>query len=220
MASVRMRTCAAGAAIAALAGVLVTHGGGIFGNDLTPAVVLGVALGAALGLVRHGSPLLRVAGFGAGFVAAWLGYVVRAGMLPDTDLGRGVAAVLVLSVVTAVAVASADRVPLWAGLVGVAAMAGAYEAGFTAAPSDVVSASGTAATSVLLAVVVGFVVTNLIVSAPVTASGHAPAHAAGDELQSTRGDDSFLESALPGSTTSVPGPRVATDVPTTSETSR
>lgn len=221
MASVRIRTCAAGAALAAVAGILIAHGGDLLGDDFTPAVVLGIALGAVLGLVPHSTPLLRVAGFAAGFAAAWVGYLVRAGMLPDTDFGRGVAAVLVLSVVTAVATASADRVPLWAGLAGIAAMVGAYEAAYAATPSDALSGSYVAASSVLLAVVVGFVVTNLLVSLP-TDTGRTPAHAAGDTSTDEQ-DVSFLEHTLPGSTTGttpVPGPRVTNDVPTSSETNR
>ncbi|HWH30343.1 MAG TPA: hypothetical protein VNU26_15560 [Mycobacteriales bacterium] len=216
-----MRTCTAGAALAALAGILVTHGGGVFGNDFTPAVVLGIALGAALGLVPHGTPLLRVAGFGAGFLAAWAGYGARALVLPDTDLGRGLAAVFVLALVTAVATASADRVPLWTGLLGVGALVGAYEAGYTAAPTDAAGASVVAATSVLLAVVVGFVVTNLIASLPAQ-TGRARGHATGDASTADQ-DLSFLEQTLPGSTTGttpVPGPRVTSDVPTSSETTR
>ena len=214
MASVRIRTCAAGAALAALAGILVTHGGDLLGNDLTPVVVLGIALGAVLGLVPHSTPLLRVAGFAAGFAAAWVGYLTRALFTPDTDLGRGLVAVFVLALVTAVATATADRLPLWSGLAGVAAMVGAYEAAYTAAPSEAGSGSLVAATSVLLAVVVGFVVTNLITSLPVE-TGRAPAHAATPEQ-----DFSFLEQTLPGSTTPVPGPRVTSDVPTSSETNR
>lgn len=220
MASVRVRTGAAGAALAVLAGILVTSGGGVLGSDFTPAVVLGVALGAVLGLVPHGSPLLRVGGFAVGFAAAWLGYLLRAGMLPDSDVGRGIAAVVVLAIVTAVATASADRIPLWSGLVGVGALVGAYEAGYTAEPTDVVSASTVAATSVLLAVAFGFVVTNLLASWPAqSGSESAPAHAAGD-TQRADGDGSFLESTLPGSTAPVPGPRPTADAPTSSETYR
>jgi hypothetical protein len=48
--------------------------------------------------------------------------------------------------------------PLWAGLVGVAAIAGAYEYAFGLDPTAFTSQSMTAATTVLLAAAVGYLV--------------------------------------------------------------
>lgn len=206
MTSVRTRTLAAGAVLAALAGILVDHGA-LFGSDFPPAAVLGVTLGAVLALVPHRSPVERMAGFAAGFGAAWLGYLVRTGLLPDIPLGRALTAVLVISLVTAVATATADRIPLWSGLVGIGALVGAYETAYLASPSDVAADSAVAATSVLLAAAFGFAATTVaavFTSRP--AAAPAPAHAA-------------VEPLAPAGTP-LPGPRVADDVPTPSETTR
>ena len=67
-------------------------------------------LGAALGGVRtgvHRQPLVRLGGFAAGFIVAWMGYVLRAALLPDTP--RRVAAVAV--VVVMLCVCASDRRP-------------------------------------------------------------------------------------------------------------
>lgn len=161
MTSVRIRTCAAGTAVAVLAGVLVDHGA-VFGSGFVRSALLGVVLGAVVGLVPHGTAGGRLAGFGAGFGAAWVGYLLRAAVLPDIPLGRALAAVLTVSVVTAVATASADRVPLWSGLLGAGALVGAFELTYVQSPPDVVSESTAAATAVLLAAAVGFVATHLL----------------------------------------------------------
>jgi uncharacterized membrane protein YjdF len=211
MTSVRIRTCVAGAAVAALAGALVTHGA-LFGADFTRTALLGIALGAVLGLVPHRNGFERLGGFAVGFLAAWLGYLVRAGMLPDIPMGRAIAAVFVISLITAVATATANRIPLWAGLLGAGALVGGYEAVYVATPTAVTSESTVAATSVLLAAAFGFAVTNILSAlTPAPASQEISArHASGDP-------DALV---LPADTAPVPGPRVVTDVPTTSESTR
>lgn len=208
MTSVRRRTCAAGAAVAVLAAVLVDHGA-VFGADLPQTALLGVAAGAVLGLVPHRSATERTLAFVAGFLAAWLGYALRAGVLPDIPMGRAIAAVVVVSVITAIATATADRLPLWSGLLGAGALIGAYEAVYTGTPSAFTDESTVAATSVLLAAAAGFVVTTLVASLPATAP--VGAHAASDEYDVMSLDDL---------TTTVPSQRVIADVPTASETHR
>ena len=90
--------------------------------------LLGTAAGAVVALVPDRSPLVRLGGFAAGFVVAWIGYVVRAALLRTLPLGsrrgrgrRGAAV-------------RADwlpppptRLPLWTLLLGSAALIGAYE---------------------------------------------------------------------------------------------
>jgi hypothetical protein len=91
-------------------------------------------------------------------LAAWLGYALRAGVLPDIPMGRAIAAVVVVALVTAVAVATANRLPMWAGFVGVATLLGSYETTFAATPTSFVSDSMTAVTTSLLAASLGFLV--------------------------------------------------------------
>lgn len=157
MSSVRTRTLIAGSALAVTAGALADHGA-IFGADLPKVALMGAASGAVLGLVPDRSPAARAVAFLSGFAAAWVGYALRAGLLPDIPMGRAIAAVIVVSIVTAVATASANRLPMWAGFVGVATLLGSYEAAFAATPTAFVSESMTAVTTSLLAASLGFLV--------------------------------------------------------------
>jgi hypothetical protein len=157
MSSVRTRTLVTGAALAVTAGLLADHGA-IFGADLPKVALLGAAAGAVLGLVPDRLPAARLGGFLTGFAAAWIGYALRAGVLPDIPMGRAVAAVIVVALVTTVAVATANRLPMWAGFVGVATLLGSYETTFAATPTSFVSDSMTAVTTSLLAASLGFVV--------------------------------------------------------------
>jgi hypothetical protein len=160
MSSVRTRTLVTGTALAVTAALLADHGA-MFGADLPKVALLGAAAGAVLGLVPDRSPVARLGGFLTGFAAAWLGYALRAGVLPDIPLGRAIAAVVVVAIVTIVATVSANRLPMWAGFVGVAALLGSYETTFAATPTSFVSDSMTAVTTSLLAASVGFLVTVL-----------------------------------------------------------
>lgn len=146
-----------------VAAVLAVFVSSWFDLELEPVVLLGVALGAAVALVPDRSPLMRLAGFAGGLVAAWVGYVVRAAVLPDSTGGRAVAVALVLVLAVAVVVVSLDRVPLWATLVGAAALAGAYEYTYAAAPPEVASTSLSAATALLLASAIGFLAAALAI---------------------------------------------------------
>jgi hypothetical protein len=134
----------AGALLAVTVALLVW-----LGRDLSlPAVaLLGVAVGGTLALVRESSLLSRIGGFLAGVLIAWLGYLLRALVLPDTDGGRAVVALSVVLLCTALVLA---RAPLWAALLGLAAVVGSYEETYTAAPSNFATESVTAITAVLL----------------------------------------------------------------------
>ena len=80
----------AGLVLAVLTTVVV--GTSLLGAEGAPGVLLGAALGGALGLVPDGSVAARAVGFLAGAVLAWVGYVLRAAALPDSAAGRAVAA--------------------------------------------------------------------------------------------------------------------------------
>ena len=160
MTSGRLRTCVAGGALALVAGVLADQGS-VLGADLPHTALLGAALGAVVGLVPDRTLAGRVGGFLMGFVAAWLGYALRAGYLPDIPMGRAIAAVAVVAVVTGVAVLTNGRLPLWSGLVGVGALLGAYETTFTQTPTTFLADSLTAVTTVLVAGAFGILASTL-----------------------------------------------------------
>ena len=152
------RTLVTGGLLAVFAALLALFGDAL-GLEEIRSALLGAALGAALGLVPGtDNPLGRAAGFLVGFVLGLVGYALRAGLLPDTGGGRALAAFLVIAVLTGICAATAGWLPLWTGLLGVAAIAGAYEYAFALDPTAFTSQSVTAATTVLLAAAVGFLV--------------------------------------------------------------
>jgi hypothetical protein len=152
------RTLITGGLLAVFAALLAQFGGAL-GLDEIRSALLGAALGAVLGLVPTSeSPIGRAAAFIVGFVLGWIGYALRAGVLPDTGAGRAIAAFLVIVVLTGICAAAVGFLPLWSGLLGVAAIAGAYEFAFGVDPTAFTSESITAATTVLLAAAVGFLV--------------------------------------------------------------
>ena len=81
-------------------------------------VLLGLALGAATGLVRTHSPLARISAFLIGFGLGMAFYVLRLAVLPATWLGNAVAVVIVLMLMTTVSALTRDRLPLWAMFIG------------------------------------------------------------------------------------------------------
>jgi hypothetical protein len=174
------RSLIAGLVLALLA-ALITALGGIFGSDLEHVALLGAALGGALGLIPHRFAWGRITGFLLGFAAAWIGFALRAAVLPDSSNGRAVAAFLVVALCAVACAFSRDRLPLWSALLGAAAIIGAYEEIYTNAPSQFISESPEAGTTVLLAVAFGYLATSVVydlMTAPADAGaeGNAGAH--------------------------------------------
>jgi hypothetical protein len=120
-------------------------------------VFLGVAIGGALGLANDPSTLLgRLGAFVVGFLLAMINYPLRALLLPDNIAGRFVQAIIVVGLLTVVCALTKNRLPLWAGLLGIAAVVGSYEAMFTAAPQNVLSELLPATSKVLLPAAITF----------------------------------------------------------------
>lgn len=151
----------AGAFLAVLATLTVLLSG-FLGPEVQGVALLGAALGGALGLVPDRMPAQRAGAFLVGFVAAWLGYLLRAAALPDAASGRAVAVLVVLLICLAVALATRGHLPLWAALLGAGAMAGSYEAVYAADPTAFVATSPASATAVLLTAGAGFLATSLL----------------------------------------------------------
>ena len=205
--TMRLRILAAGGVLAVTAALLVDHGDH-FGLALTHSALLGLALGSVLGLVPGATPGGRIGGFATGFIAAWAGYAARAGYLPDIPLGRAIAAFVVLVIVTGVAAASNGKAPLWAGLLGIGALVGAYETAFTTMPTAFTTESVTAATTVALAVALGYLATTLITTFTEVGA---------EELES--GEVIVTDAAAPATRRSnvrLPGARASADTPATS----
>ncbi len=112
----------------AVAGFLLVCIGKWLDLELSALALLGVAGGAVVALVPDRSAGLRLLGFVVGFAISWIGYFVRAGLLPDTDYGRAVYVGLVLALAMLAAIVAFARLPFWSVLVGVATFAGGFEA--------------------------------------------------------------------------------------------
>jgi hypothetical protein len=152
--------------VLAVVTVVVTLLSETFDLRLNSTILLGVGLGAVVALVPDGTPFMRLGGFAVGLVAGWVGYLLRAGLLPDSAGGRSVAYVVTLAICVVAAVATVNRLALWSTLLGAVAMAGAFEYTYVAAPPEVVANSVSAVTSLLLTVAAGFLVS--LLSGPAT----------------------------------------------------
>ena len=159
------RTILAGLILAAATVVTIMVGAAL-DLDLEPVALLGLATGAIIALVPDGSPARRVAGFALGFAAAFVGYLMRAAIMPDTSTGRAIAAGVVVLLCVGVVAISVGRLPLWAALLGTASLAGAYELTYAAAPPRVLDTSVSTGTALLLCVAVGFLAAAVIKAEP------------------------------------------------------
>jgi hypothetical protein len=178
-----------------VAAVLVVVLSDLFDLRLESVALLGLAAGAVVALVPDQGPAMRLAGFAAGLVAAWVGYLVRAGFLPDSVAGRAVSIVLVLAICVVVAAATAGRIPLWAPLLGAAALVGAYEYNYSAAPPEVTSTSVTAVTSLLMTAAVGFLAVALVSPRPEAAERRPRRAKSKAEVEKSDSFDEMMERA-------------------------
>lgn len=144
------------AAVLAVAVVLVIAVSAALDLEIESYALAGVLAGGVVGLIPERSAFARLAAFAVGFVAAWVGFVLRAALLPDSDAGRAVAAIVTLLICAVAVAAGRTRLPLSAMLVGVVIFGAAYEAAFVAAEAEVATTSLDAATSLVMAVAVGF----------------------------------------------------------------
>ena len=164
-----MRKTMLAGVVLALAAALAVWLGDFFGLELDSVALLGAALGAVVALVPDGRPGLRLSGFIAGVTVTWIGYVVRAALLPDTASGRAVAAFFIVLLCTAVVAAAMGRIPFWSTLVGAGALVGAYETAYAAAPPDVASTSVSTVTALMMTAGIGFLAASFFAPAPVGA---------------------------------------------------
>lgn len=157
---------------AAVALVIVVSSG--LELDVESYAVTGVLGGGVLGLVAERAAWERLGGFVVGFVAIWVGYILRAAVMPDTTSGVVVATIVSLAICVAAYAVGRGHLPLWSMLLGAGLFAGAYESAFTAAVAEVGSTSVDAATSLLLTIAVGFIVAMLAMAGRSGATGRDP----------------------------------------------
>lgn len=151
------RTLLAGLLLVMATGLTVLVGEAL-DLEVEAVALLGVASGAIVALVPDQNASRRLAAYALGFVAAYVGFVVRAAATPDTSAGRAVFAALVVALCVGAFAISGGRLPLWSALLGSASFAGAYEFTYTQAATRVLDTSVSSATALLLCVAVGFLV--------------------------------------------------------------
>lgn len=136
-----------------------------------------VLLVAAVALARPLRPGLIIA-FLIGSVSWWLGMALRAGFLPDATSSLVLAAVVAVAIPTIAATLTRERLPLWAGLAGIAVFAAFYEPTFAAEPTKFLAQSVIALASVVVATGLGAftaIAAELLAGAPSAASNTTPA---------------------------------------------
>lgn len=149
------RTLFAGLLLAVLAAAAALIGNALgltLGNTL-----FGAAIGAVLGLVAYSSPGWRAGAFVVGLVITWIFYAIRAAVLPATSVSTAIAAFFVILIVTGISLATKRKMHLWAMLLGVVAMTGAYEAPFNAAPYLFITQSVSTVGAIFVAVAFGWI---------------------------------------------------------------
>jgi hypothetical protein len=144
------RTALTGAVVALLAALLAVTGTALGITTIWP-VLLAVAVGLAAGHVTLG----RVAAYVIGIAISWVMAAMTAGVLPQMAISDAIVVIVAVLVLTLIAVFSADRVPLWAGLAGYAAFAALYEPIYDANPTLFLEESPVALVTVLLAGALG-----------------------------------------------------------------
>jgi hypothetical protein len=173
-----------------VAAVLVTFlFGSWFDLEVEQTALLGVTSGAVVVLAAPTGQLGRSLGaFVLGVILSLIGFFVRAALLPDTAGGRAVYAAVVVVLCVLAALATRQRLALWALLLGAASFAGAYEAAYNAAPPQVASTSISTLTTLALCAAMGFLAASL--AAPRPQSQHVPPPPPAPQT-----DDQMMESA-------------------------
>ena len=148
-------------AVLAVAVVVVIGLSSMMELEIEPYALAGVLAGGVVALIPERSAFARLGAFAVGLVAAWIGFVLRAALMPDSESGRAVAALITIAICLVALAVSRARLPLVAMLVGVILLSASYETAFVAAEAEVATTSLDALTALVVAVAVGFAVTTL-----------------------------------------------------------
>jgi hypothetical protein len=124
--------------------------------------VVGLAMGAVVGLMPGADPANRISAYFAGLLLAFASYVARGGLLPYTKGSAAVVVLLMLVVVTGITAVVRSRAWFVLMLLGVGTMYGLVEPQFQAAPLAYFASAGAALVGILLGVGVGFTVSELL----------------------------------------------------------
>ena len=121
--------------------------------------LLGIAIGGVLGLVQDGPVLGRLIGYLIGVVVVLAAYLGRVLVGNSSDLGLLAGAAVIIGLLTLMATATKNWLPLWAGLLGAVTVIGAYEAAFEEAPQNILSELLPEVSTALVPVALAFLAT-------------------------------------------------------------
>ena len=139
--------------------------------------VLGLAIGAIVGLLPHADPVARLMGFTLGLLLAFASYVVRGGFLPYTKWWSAVVVLVLLAIITGIAALFRSSTWFVSMLLGAGILYGTVELAFQAAPSAYLAASALAFLSILFSFGIGYMVSAVLGLKLVPASRAHPAPA-------------------------------------------
>lgn len=121
--------------------------------------LLGISIGGVLGLVRDGTVLGRLLGYVIGVAVVLAAYLARVLVGNSSDLGLLVGSATIIGILTVMATASKNWLPLWAGLLGAVTVIGAYEGAFEDAPQNILSELLPEVSTALVPVALAFLAT-------------------------------------------------------------
>ena len=145
----------------------------------TPAIaytVLGLAIGAIVGMLPDADPVARLMGFMLGLLLAFASYVVRGGYLPYTKWWSAAVVLVLLAIITGIAALFRSSTWFVSMLLGAGILYGMVELQFQAAPSAYLASSALAFLSILFSFGIGYMVSTVlgIKLVPASRAGTAP----------------------------------------------
>lgn len=135
---------------------------GDLGKPALAYTVVGLVMGAVVGLLPGADPANRLSGYFVGMLLAFASYVARGGLLPYTKGSAAVIVLLMFVVGTGITAVVRSRAWFVLMLLGVGTMYGLVEPLFDAAPSAYLASAGLAFVGILLGFGVGFTVSSLL----------------------------------------------------------
>ena len=149
-----------GLIIAGLA-LLLYAGVGLIGTLTAAYAAFGLALGVTVAVLPGASPLGTLVSFLAGGGVAFLSFVVRGTLLPDTTAVTATVIFLTLVVIAIAAAVTRNPTCLVAMLLGAGAVFGVSEVAFSASPLASVGTTGATVVALPLSLGLGFAVPQL-----------------------------------------------------------
>lgn len=97
-------------------------------------VLVGIAVGAVLGMVRTGSPGARFVGFLVGLLGGAAFYLLESFLFPQTWFGQAVAVAMTIMALAVVSALTRGWMHLWTMFLGTVAFAATYDGFFSSTP--------------------------------------------------------------------------------------